>query len=148
MTVPRIAALAIAAIALSIGAARADIVCEGAWSPATDDTAKPGSVFLTIANTGAAPDTLLKVSSPAAMLAQVHVSRTEGDAERMKRMKKFEIAPGETVRLDQSDMHVMLVKLKQPLQAGQSFPLSLVFEKAGTVETSVTVRGAGMKHGH
>jgi copper(I)-binding protein len=37
----------------------------------------------------------------------------------------------------------MLMGLKAPLKEGQSFPLTLTFEKAGAVETSVAVRGAG-----
>ncbi|MEA2767953.1 MAG: Copper chaperone PCu(A)C [Acetobacteraceae bacterium] len=37
----------------------------------------------------------------------------------------------------------MLTQLNRPLANGQSFPLSLRFETAGTVETTVTVKAAG-----
>ena len=40
-------------------------------------------------------------------------------------------------------VHIMLVGLKQPLQAGKSFPLTLEFEKAGKREVSVAVEKAG-----
>jgi copper(I)-binding protein len=33
----------------------------------------------------------------------------------------------------------MLVGLKQPLKAGDSFPLTLTFEKAGKLDVTVTV---------
>jgi len=36
-------------------------------------------------------------------------------------------------------MHIMLVGLKQPLKAGDSFPLTLAFQKAGAVETTVMI---------
>ena len=35
--------------------------------------------------------------------------------------------------------HVMLTDLKRPLQAGDTFPLTLGFEKAGSIEVSVVV---------
>ena len=37
----------------------------------------------------------------------------------------------------------MLIGLKQPLRAGESFPLTLEFEKAGKREVTVTVEKAG-----
>jgi copper(I)-binding protein len=40
-------------------------------------------------------------------------------------------------------MHVMLMGLKAPLKDGQSFPLTLTFETAGTIEVMVMVMGAG-----
>jgi copper(I)-binding protein len=45
----------------------------------------------------------------------------------------------------------MLVGLKQPLQAGDKFPMTLSFEKAGKVEVSVTVDSKEARpsgHGH
>ena len=48
--------------------------------------------------------------------------------------------------------HVMFMGLKGPLKEGDSFPLSLVFEKAGEIGVMVTVMKAGamgsmkMKH--
>jgi copper(I)-binding protein len=57
-------------------------------------------------------------------------------------------------------MHVMLMGLKEPLVEGKFFPLTLNFERAGTVEVTVTVAepdgqsdgqpdsmGHDMKHG-
>jgi copper(I)-binding protein len=38
----------------------------------------------------------------------------------------------------------MLFGLKQPLKPGESFPLALTFQKAGTVRVEVTVQEAGM----
>jgi copper(I)-binding protein len=48
----------------------------------------------------------------------------------------------------------MLIDLAAPLKEGETFPLSLTFEHAGTVEVTVTVKGvgamggAGMSHDH
>jgi copper(I)-binding protein len=39
--------------------------------------------------------------------------------------------------------HLMLVDLKQPLRVGETFPLMLTFQRAGTVRTVVTVEPMG-----
>jgi hypothetical protein len=47
----------------------------------------------------------------------------------------------------------MLMRLHQPLKEGETFPLTLTFEKAGEVTVEVMVMGAGAMgqgpmHGH
>ena len=39
--------------------------------------------------------------------------------------------------------HVMLMGLKAPLKQGESFPLTLTFERAGSVEVMVSVEKIG-----
>jgi periplasmic copper chaperone A len=42
----------------------------------------------------------------------------------------------------------MLIGLKAPLKAGQTFPLTLTFEKAGAITTTVNVEKPGAHGGH
>ena len=42
----------------------------------------------------------------------------------------------------------MLSGMDQPLKAGEQFPLTLVFEKAGKVEVQVKVEAADVQMGH
>ena len=51
-----------------------------------------------------------------------------------------------TVVLKPGSYHVMLIGLKNALKAGDSFPVTLVFEKAGNVSITVPVRAMGAKH--
>ena len=51
--------------------------------------------------------------------------------------------PAQPVTLKPGGAHIMLMGLNQPLQAGQSFPLTLTFEKAGQREVSVAVEKPG-----
>jgi hypothetical protein len=46
--------------------------------------------------------------------------------------------------------HVMLTDLKRPLQAGETFPLTLGFEKAGSIKVDVEVESmaGGAMHPH
>ncbi|MFY0619420.1 copper chaperone PCu(A)C [Shimia sp.] len=85
------------------------------------------AVFVDIANTGSA-DRLLSVSSPNA--ASAHF--TGQDSRRA--------VPGSTkVSLSADGMHVVLHGLTGDISDGRTLPLSLTFEKAGTVSTRARV---------
>jgi copper(I)-binding protein len=56
----------------------------------------------------------------------------------LKPSTKTELKPGD-------GYHLMLVGLKQPLKAGDKFPVTLSFEKAGKVEVSVWVEDKNAK---
>jgi hypothetical protein len=58
----------------------------------------------------------------------------------MRPVVAVEIAPGEPAVLQPGGLHMMMLDLKAPLKDGESFPLTLTFEKAGKVTVSVDVR--------
>jgi hypothetical protein len=45
-------------------------------------------------------------------------------------------------------LHVMLLDLKEPLKAGQKFPVTLTFEKAGAMTVQVAVQALRPEPGH
>ncbi len=63
-------------------------------------------------------------------------------------MKMHEVAavavePGQSTELKPGGYHVMLMALSQPLKEGDSFPMTLLFEKAGSIQVMVKVEKAG-----
>ena len=48
-------------------------------------------------------------------------------------------SPGDGTVLQPSHLHVMLMGLTEPLVEGQSFPLTLNFERAGSIEVKVMI---------
>ncbi len=118
------------------------ISVENAWARATIGTAQSGVIYATITDHGA-PDRLLALSTPVAGKAELHETIHDGNVMKMRPVEGLAIAPGAPVSLAPSGYHIMLTQLHQPLLEGQTFPLSLKFEKAGTVETTVTVKGVG-----
>jgi len=62
---------------------------------------------------------------------------------KMRAIPSVEIGPGGRLELKPDGYHLMLVELKQPLRAGETFPLMLTFERAGTIRTMVTVEPMG-----
>jgi periplasmic copper chaperone A len=66
---------------------------------------------------------------------------------RMRELSAIDVASGARVTLKPSGTHAMMIGLKQPLKEGQSFPLSLTFEKAGKIDVIVsTVKFGAVKH--
>jgi len=113
------------------------------WSRATVSAAPNGVVYVTIKNTGQTADKLIDVASPAADQAQVHDMKVEGDVSQMWLIGEIDIPAGQTVTLAPNGLHIMLLGLKKPLELAQTFPLTLTFEKAGSVTVEVTVEPAG-----
>lgn len=112
-----------------------------AWSrPAMQG--RVGVAYMTIADQGA-PDRLTGASSPVASRVELHESRVDHGVATMRSVASLAVVPGKPAVLAPSGYHLMLVGLKQPLSAGQSFPLTLDFAGAGAVTVSVTVAGYG-----
>jgi periplasmic copper chaperone A len=136
------------ALALSFAAATAHAQAPGvevqkAWARATPGGARTGAVYMTLTAKGGS-DRLVGVASPVAGEAQLHEMSMEGGVMRMRPLPAIELKAGVATVLKPGGMHVMLIGLKHPLARGDSFPLTLRFEKAGeqTVEVHVEKIGA------
>ncbi len=131
--------------ALTLGATAqtpAAITVENAWARPTPPNAQAAAIYVTVTDHGV-PDRLVGVSTPAAGKAGLHETIHDGDVMKMRPVEGLAISAAAPISLAPGGYHIMLTDLKRPLAGGESFPLSLRFEKAGTVETTVTVRAAG-----
>ena len=114
------------------------------WARATAPTAPAGGGFLTIVNKGTTTDRLVAARSPVAQTSQIHEMKMEGNVMRMRELDKgLEIPAGGTVTLAPGGIHVMLMGLKAPLQQGTRVPVTLVFEKAGSIDIELGVESLG-----
>jgi hypothetical protein len=113
---------------------------EDAWSRAAA-AGRIGVVYLTITDTGA-PDRLTGVASPVAASAGLHESFDDHGMAKMRDVAALPVAPGKAVTLAPGGYHIMLTGLNQALKRGDEFPITLIFEKAGRVDATVTVRNA------
>jgi len=121
------------------------------WARATPPSAPSGGGYLTITNKGPTEDRLVSVKSPAAGAVQVHEMKMEGNVMRMREVEGgLAIPPGATVALAPGGFHLMMMGLKVPLKEGEKVPVTLVFQKAGSIdiELAVTAMGAAPPHGH
>lgn len=137
----------------SLAAAAVDTVAAGgivlhdAWSRSTPPGIEVGVAYLVIENNGA-PDRLIGATSPIAKRAELHVSKMEDGVMKMLPLGTVDIAPGSHTAFAPGGRHVMLIGLKQPLKDGDTFPLTLRFEHAGKLRTTVHVYGIGKTPPH
>ena len=117
------------------------IQVQDAWARATPGKAENGAVYLTVVSPVA--DRLTGVSSSVAKQAGLHNMTMDGGIMRMRPLAGVELPANQPVTLKPGGMHIMLMGLNQPLKSGESFPLTLSFEKAGKREDAVAVEKAG-----
>ena len=114
------------------------------WARATAPSAPAGGGFLTITNTGSTPDRLVSARSPAANMVQIHEMKMDGNVMRMREVEKgLEIPAGKSVTLAPGGYHLMMMGLKAPLKEGTQVPVTLVFEKAGSIDINLEVGSLG-----
>ena len=136
------------AVLLIAGAAAAQtsaIAVTDVWARATPGKAENGAAYLTIESPTA--DRLTGVSTPVAKTAELHMmtmgGATNGGVMRMRPLDGVDLPAGRKITLKPGGAHIMLVGLHQPLRPGESFPLTLHFEKAGDSEVTVAIVKAG-----
>ena len=140
--------LAFAAALAASGAVLAQsnqLEVSNAWARATPGKAENGAAYVTILSP--TPDRLLSASSPAAKKAELHTMEMAGMVMKMRPVAGLDIPAGQPVALKPGGEHIMLIGLQQPLREGQSFTLTLNFEKAGARTVSVAVEKAGAMSG-
>jgi hypothetical protein len=141
-----VAAVLVAAAAPAF-AQSSSIQVEKPWTRATPAGATTGAVYLTIDNKSGAADRLTGASSDVADKLQIHEMKVVNGVMQMREVPGGLQVPAKgAVVLKPGSYHVMLIGLKNPLKAGDSFPLTLVFEKAGNVSITVPVQASGAKH--
>jgi len=123
------------------------IVVERPWARATPAGARTGVVYVTLINNGSSNDSLLSAATPVADQVQFHSASQENGVSRMREMRTVEVAPGARVAFSPGGLHIMVVGLKQPLKEGQTFPLTLNFEKAGKIDVMVPIAKVGAMQG-
>jgi copper(I)-binding protein len=115
------------------------LVIQHPWARASIGQAKAGAAYLTIVNHGETADRLIAVSTPAAKHAKPHTHLLEDGVMKMRPVEAIEIAPGDPAVLQPGGLHIMLMGLAAPLETGKPFPMTLVFENAGSVDVEVHV---------
>ncbi|WP_295141117.1 copper chaperone PCu(A)C [uncultured Reyranella sp.] len=120
------------------------------WTRATPPSARTGGGFMIITNKGTVTDRLVAARSNTSDKVEIHEMQMDGNVMRMRELKNgLEIPPGATVALKPGGYHIMFMELKAPLAKDAKMPLTLVFEKAGSIDIQLNVEAMGaMPHGH
>ena len=123
-----------------------DLEISGPFARATLPNAPVGGAYITITNKGTEPDTLVSVASPAAGIVSLHEMSMEGTVMKMRPLPSgVDIAPGATVTMAPSGIHMMFEHLTQPFVEGHKVQVTLTFAKAGSVKITIPVLSIAAK---
>jgi copper(I)-binding protein len=97
--------------------------------------------FLTVANGGSESDRLIGATSARAGRMQVHEIANEGGVTKMRPLAEgFEVPSGGSAVLKEDGVHLMFLDVDTPFTEGETIPVMLSFEKAGTIEVTMRVK--------
>ena len=116
----------------------AQVTVSDAWVRATVPAQKVTGAFMQLKSDR--PSALVSAQSPAAAAIEIHEMRMDGDMARMRAVTRVNIAGGQTVKLQPGGYHLMLLDLKQSLQAGTYVPIKLTFESADKTAQEVEIK--------
>jgi len=119
------------------------IVVDAAWARETFKMAQTGAAYLRLNNPSEKAIELLAVSvdDETAQMVEIHNTVVEDNMMRMKHLEDgVVIAAGETLSFQPGGMHLMLMGLKGPLVANETFELVLHFADESTLSKKVVVR--------
>ena len=110
-----------------------DLKVEEPWIRGTVPVQKATGAFMRLSSTTRVR--LTGARTPVAEVVEIHEMRMACDTMHMRRMSALDVGAGQAVELKPGGYHIMLMGLKQTLQAGQKVPLTLEFEAGGKPQT-------------
>lgn len=116
-----------------------DLTIEHAWSKATIGAERPAVFYVEITNAGSSDDALVGIATPAAGMPMLHETVVTDGVASMPHAMSVPVPAGQMVQLAPGGYHGMLMGLTTALKAGDTFPITLTFEKAGEVTVNVDV---------
>lgn len=144
--------MCIASMVVSMAASAQTVVkVDDPWVRGTVPAQKATGAFMRL--TANAPVRLVAANSPVAGVVEIHEMAMEKDVMKMRAVPGLDLTAGKAVELKPGGYHVMLMDLKQQVKAGDTVPLTLVFEDARKqrvtqqVQASVRAMNAPAAHG-
>jgi copper(I)-binding protein len=116
-----------------------NLIIENAWARPTLK-GSPSAVYFTLKNQLNETEKLMSVSSQMAEFNEIHLSSMEDGKMKMIEQESVLIESNQIIEFKPKSYHVMLINLKQDLEIGDQFELSLFFEKSGEKKILVEVK--------
>ena len=142
--------------AIPVSAEPLDFVrVENPYAYATSKVQKNGAVFMTIhykhhyeseedkAGSEHGPLKIINAESDVAERVELHTHVMDGDMMMMREVEHYEIPHDGSVTLEPMGHHIMLMGLKQPLKAGESFPVTLHLDDGQKRTYDVLIKNPG-----
>lgn len=118
-----------------------------AWARATPGLARNGGAYFSVTNSGKEADRIIAVTSKMSARTEMHTHLSDNGVMRMRQVDSVDVPAGGTVTFKPGGYHIMFIGLHKPLKKGDSFPVTLTFEKTGKQTVNVKVMGVGAMRG-
>ena len=144
-------ALFVIALTLVSSTSRAsnDLIVSDAWVRATPPGKMMTAGYASIENLSKDVITITSVSAEVAGHTSLHETRIERDRSTMRPVAQLSIKAGERVSLTPGGLHIMLMKLSEPLTDGQSIDICLELENNDSLCSAFSVaRHRNAAHHH
>jgi periplasmic copper chaperone A len=128
-------------------ATAATIRVEDAWARATPGLARNGGAYFTAMNAGKDADRITGGFSEISARTEMHTHLSDNGVMRMRQVDGIDVPAGGKVTFEPGGYHIMFIGLHKPFKKGDSFPVTLTFEKAGKQTVNVKVMGVGAMMG-
>ena len=126
-------------VLLSACGSEEGIEIHSAWMrPAAKDA--NGGVYFELHNHSSSPDELTGVSSEAAVVAEIHESKMEGDVMSMHQLTSLPLEANADIAFAPGGLHVMLINLRQDFKVNDEFTITLHFKNSEDLTVHVIVR--------
>jgi periplasmic copper chaperone A len=100
--------------------------------------------FFVLTNTGPEADWLAGATSPAAEKVEIHAIKVKGgDIGMRPRDDGLGLPAGVTLTLQPRGYHLLLIGLRTPPIPGAGLPVTLIFEKTGSLDVELLVEAPG-----
>ena len=129
------------------GASHGQVQVTDAWARPTLQGQTATGAFMSLKSADGAR--LIGAASPVAGVVEIHEMVMEGDVMQMRELADgLPLPAGQEVVLEPGGYHLMFMDLTGPLVEGEKLPVTLTFEKAGSVEIILDILGPGAKGTH
>ncbi len=124
------------------------LMADNAWIREAPPKATALAGYMTLMNKGDKPRMLVGASSPAFGKVMLHRTVMEEGMAKMVHQHMIEIPAHGSVTFEPNGYHLMLMKPKQQLKAGDKVEITLEFKNGETLVVTHVVRGGmeGMNH--
>ncbi|CAH0341043.1 DUF1775 domain-containing protein [Rhizobium sp. CECT 9324] len=117
-----------------------DLELSGGFTKAMLPGQPVGGGFITITNKGAEDDVLVSATSPNAGEVQLHEMAMVNDVMKMRQLPDgIKVPAGQSVELKPGGLHLMFFKISEPFRDGATVPVTLTFQKAGSVDVVLPI---------
>lgn len=106
---------------------------------------RPAAGYMDVHNMGGEADRIVSASSPMAERVELHTHIVEDNVVKMRPVDAIDVPAKGRVELAPGGLHLMIFGLKHHAKPGDMIPVTVVFEKAGSLDLRLEVRKAGHK---